>query len=183
MQIFEGGSGTLPNGAKVNMLDSARGQDPFSEYVKHQMEMVCILSLGGTLLAMPGATGLGSDLARVQQESFNSIVNQDCKTISNAVSASIVSKCVKHLFGDSAKQLCRFTFVEDDEHTANDYLDMAAKLKDLGVKIDNSKLKEVTKLNFIDDTDVEWKPDEESTSKEWTPEEKAELKASIEENA
>lgn len=183
MQIFEGGSGTLPNGAKVNVLDSARGQDPFSEYVKHQMEMVCILSLGGTLLAMPGATGLGSDLARVQQESFNSIVNQDCKTISNAVSASIVSKCVKHLFGDSAKQLCRFTFVEDDEHTANDYLDMAAKLKDLGVKIDNSKLKEVTKLNFIDDTDVEWKPDEESTSKEWTPEEKAELKASIEENA
>ena len=78
MQIFEGGSGTLPNGAKVNVLDSARGQDPFSEYVKHQMEMVCILSLGGTLLAMPGATGLGSDLARVQQESFNSIVNQYC---------------------------------------------------------------------------------------------------------
>ena len=35
MQIFEGGSGTLPNGAKVNVLDSARGQDPFSEYVKH----------------------------------------------------------------------------------------------------------------------------------------------------
>ena len=99
------------------------------------------------------------------------------------MSASIVSKCVKRLFGESAKQLCRFTFVEDDEHTANDYLDMAAQLKDLGVKIDNSKLKEVTKLNFIDDTDVEWKPDEESTSKEWTPEEKAELKASIEENA
>ena len=171
MQIFEGGSGTLPYGAKVNMLDSARGQDPFSEYVKHQMEMVCILSLGGTLLAMPGATGLGSDLARVQQESFNSIVNQDCKTISNAMSSGVVSKCVKHLFGSSAKQLCRFTFVEDDEYSANDYLDMA------------SKLKEVTKLNFIDDTDVEWKPDEESTSKEWTPEEKAELKASIEENA
>jgi len=146
------------------------------------MEMVCILSLGGTLLAMPGATGIGSDLARVQQESFNSIVNQDCKVISNAVSSGIVNKCVKRLFGDSAEQLCRFTFVEDDEHSASDYLDMASKLKDLGVKIDNAKLKEVTKLNFIDDTDVEWKPDEESTSKEWTPEEKAELKAQIEEN-
>lgn len=35
MQIFEGGSGTLPNGAKVNVLDSARGQDPFSNYVQH----------------------------------------------------------------------------------------------------------------------------------------------------
>lgn len=75
MQIFEGGSGTLPYDAKINVLDTARGQDPFTEYIQHQMEMVCILALGGTLLAMPGSTGLGSDLARVQQESFNSIVN------------------------------------------------------------------------------------------------------------
>jgi len=35
MQIFEGGSGCLPNGAKVDVLDSARGQDPFSQYVQH----------------------------------------------------------------------------------------------------------------------------------------------------
>lgn len=35
MQIFEGGSGCLPNGAQVNMLDSARGQDPFTSYVQH----------------------------------------------------------------------------------------------------------------------------------------------------
>lgn len=34
-QIFEGGSGTLPNGAAVNILDSARGQDPFTSYLQH----------------------------------------------------------------------------------------------------------------------------------------------------
>ena len=183
MQIFEGGSGTLPNGAKVNILDSARGQDPFSSYVQHQMEMISILATGGTLMTIGGSTGLGSDLARVQQESFNSIVNQDCKRISNAFTDIVVTKCVKQLFGRNVKKLCRFTFVEDNEYNANDYLEMANKLHALGVKIDTKKLKEMTKLQFIDDTDVEWKPDEESTSKEWTPEEKAELKASIEENA
>ena len=51
------------------------------------MEMVCILSLGGTLLAMPGATGLGSELARVQQESFNSIVKY---MMSNGISEAAV---------------------------------------------------------------------------------------------
>lgn len=65
MQIFEGGSGCLPNGANVNVLDSARGQDPFSNYVQHQMEMVSILATGGTLMTIGGSTGLGSDLARV----------------------------------------------------------------------------------------------------------------------
>ena len=55
----------MPNGADVNVLDSARGQDPFSNYVQHQMEMVSILATGGTLMTIGGSTGLGSDLARV----------------------------------------------------------------------------------------------------------------------
>lgn len=65
MQIFEGGSGTLPYDAKVNVLDSARGQDPFTSYIQHQMEMISILATGGTLMTIGGSTGLGSDLARV----------------------------------------------------------------------------------------------------------------------
>lgn len=181
LQIFEGGSGTLPNGAKINVLDSARGQDPFSEYVKHQMEMISILATGGTLMTIGGSTGLGSDLARVQQESFNSIVNQDCKRISNAITDGVVKKCVQKIFGPGAKPLCRFNFIEDDEFSTNDYIEMAMKLKDLGVKIDVQKFKAITKLQFIDDSDVEWEPENEPVSKEWTPEEKAELKKETEE--
>ena len=171
----------MPNGAKINVLDSARGQDPFSEYVKHQMEMISILATGGTLMTIGGSTGLGSDLARVQQESFNSIVNQDCKRISNAITDGVVKKCVRKIFGPGAKPLCRFNFIEDDEFSTNDYIEMAMKLKDLGVKIDVQKFKAITKLQFIDDSDVEWEPENEPVSKEWTPEEKAELKKETEE--
>lgn len=116
------------------------------------MEMISILATGGTLMTIGGSTGLGSDLARVQQESFNSIVNQDCKLISNAMTSIVVNKCVQHLFGYGTENLVRFTFVEDDEYSANDYIDMAVKLNALGVKLDASKLKELTKLAFIDDT-------------------------------
>ena len=35
MQIFEGGSGCLPSGAKVDVLDDARAHDPFTSYVEH----------------------------------------------------------------------------------------------------------------------------------------------------
>ena len=178
MQIFEGGSGTLPFGSKINVLDSARGQDPFTSYIQHQMEMISILATGGTLMTIGGSTGLGSDLARVQQESFNSIVNQDCKRISNAITQCVVNKCVKQLYGDNASTLVRFTFVEDDEYTANDYLDMAVKLNSLGVKLDTTKLKEMTKLQFIDDSEHEWTP--EKPDKEWTPEEKAQLRKEME---
>lgn len=45
-------------------------------------------------MTIGGSAGLGSDLARVQQESFNSLVNQDCKRIANAITNSVISKCV-----------------------------------------------------------------------------------------
>jgi len=35
MQIFEGGSGTMPPGARVDFLTAARGQDPFTSYIQH----------------------------------------------------------------------------------------------------------------------------------------------------
>lgn len=179
MQIFEGGSGTLPHGAEVHLLTEARGQDPFSEYIQHQMEMISILATGGTLMTIGGSTGLGSDLARVQQESFNSLVNQDCKRISNAISNSVVGKiCEKLGLGDVK---CRFTFVEDDEYTADNYLDMAIKLNGLGMKIDPAELKKLTKLTFIDDTEKEWSPSKEDTNKEWSPEDKEQLKKELEE--
>ena len=179
MQIFEGGSGTLPHGADVHLLTEARGQDPFSEYVKHQMEMISILATGGTLMTIGGSTGLGSDLARVQQESFNSIVNQDCKRIGNAITNSVVNKvCSKLGLGDVK---CKFVFVEDDEYTADNYLDMANKLKTLGIKVDASELKKITKLSFIDDSEKEWTPSKEDINKEWSPEDKEQLKKELEE--
>lgn len=78
--------------------------------------------------------------------------------------------------------MCRFSFVEDDEYSANDYLDMAVKLNSLGVKIDSAKLKEITKLDFIDDSTVEWTPTPEDASTEWSPEEKDQLRKEMEES-
>ena len=115
------------------------------------MQQISILATGGTLMTIGGSTGLGSDLARVQQESFNSLVNLDCKRISNAITNCIVRKCVQKFFGTDQLKI-RFEFIEQDETTAEEYLALAEKCKQLGIAIDVAELKKLTKLSFIKDT-------------------------------
>lgn len=169
-RIFEGGSGVLPNGADVHSMTDARGQDPFSAYIQHQMEMIAILAVGGALNTIGGATGLGSNLAEQQNSQFQSLINQDCKKIANALTDCVVRKCVQQLFGKNAECHCRFTFTEDDEFSATEYIDIAKKLMDMNVPLDISKLKQLTKLDFIKDVE-EWSPAEPKTDEDkWQPE-------------
>ena len=146
-RIFEGGSGVIPPGGKVDELTAARGQDPFSAYVQHQMEVISILATGGTLLTLSGSTGLGSNLADVQLQQFNNLVNRDCKLIQNAINGSVMRMLAEKLGG--GKLLCTFRFVEKDETTALEYLEYAKAARDLGLALDVEKLKKLTGLSFI----------------------------------
>lgn len=157
--IFEGGSGSLQAGSNVHLLTEGRGQDPFSAFIQHQIEQISIAATGGTLMTIGGSTGLGSDLARVQQESFNSLVNLDCKRISNAITNCIIRKCVKKFFNTDDLKI-RFEFIEQDDTTADEYLALAERCKAIGLTIDVAELKKLTKLSFISDEvkDV-WSPE------------------------
>lgn len=170
-KIFEGGSGVLPNGAEVKSLTEARGQDPFTSYIQHQMEMIAILAIGGSLNVIGGSTGLGSDLASQQNSQFQSIVSQDCKKIANSLSEVVVTKCVKEKFGNAPCRV-RFSFVEDDDISVEKYIEMAERLHNIGISIDKSKLKQMLKLDFIQDLE-EWSPSnnkqESAEDKQWTP--------------
>lgn len=67
--------------------------------------------------------------------------------------------------------MCRFTYVEDEDVTPQEYIEMATALKALGATIDVAKLKELTKLDFIsigtskDEAEV-WQPTEEKGDEE-----------------
>lgn len=55
--------------------------------------------------------------------------------------------------------LVRFEFTEADEVKPLEYLELAAKCKDLGIKVDIAKLKELTGLQFISDEEQDlWVP-------------------------
>ena len=99
------------------------------------MEQFSILATGGTLATLGGGTGLGSNLADVQNDQFQSLVNYDCKRLQNAMQV-VVDKCVKKVYGPNAESKVRFEFIETNETKPMEYLELAQKARDLGLKID-----------------------------------------------
>ena len=80
------------------------------------------------------------------------------------MSEIVVKRCAQQLgYSDVA---CRFEFIEKDEFEAKDYVELAEKLHSMGVKVDSKKLKELTKLDFIDDTDMTWTPGNDAKEEE-----------------
>lgn len=158
IQLCEGGSGCMPGGSTVTEMNGSRGQDPFSAYIQHQMELVAILATGGTLATLGGGTGLGSNLADVQNDQFQSLVNADCQTIANAINDAVVSR-ICGMMGE--EQRCRFEFVDRDETTPSEYLDMAIKASQAGLRIDPAEFKRATGISWVQDGATEWTPPRE----------------------
>ena len=67
---------------------------------------------------------------------------------------------MKHIYGDNANSLVRFEFVEQDQTKPMEYLELAKKATELGLKIDIQKLKQLTNLDFISEEENElWSPE------------------------
>ena len=147
MQIQNGASGVVDAGAKVTQLTEGRQDEPFDRFVKHQEEVICILAIGGSLNTLGGGTGLGSNLADKQDEHFQSLINMDAKKIQNTMNAVGIKKICRDILNQPTR--CRFQFVEQDDTTPTEYLELAKAAKDIGAAIDIGKLKELTKLGFI----------------------------------
>ena len=140
--IYEGGSGTLPYGTTLNVLDSARGQDPFSEFIAHQQDVIAILALGSTAAIFPQNSGLGSDLNTTQTKILNNLVSQDCRLIQNALSNN---------FKNNGFDKVRFEFNGLKNYSIQEMISLVQSLKDIGLPIDSDKLIKTLDLDiFVD---------------------------------
>lgn len=163
-QIMNGGSGVLPPGSKVDQLTAARGQDPFSEFCRHQMEMVAILATGGSLNTIGGNTGLGSNLAEMQNEQFKKIVNRDVKNVEKAMTK--IARFVARKEGLDAADV-RFKF-DREEDRSDKALEYAERLKRLGATVDVEKVKKYISMDLVADDVQEnvWQPTENNNAAE-----------------
>ena len=140
--IYEGGSGTLPYGTTLSVLDSARGQDPFSEFISHQQDVIAILALGSTAAIFPQSSGLGSDLNATQTKILNNLVSQDCRLIQNGL-----SNAFKRFGFDKV----RFEFNGLKSYSVKDIIAIVQGLQDIGLPIDVDKLVKTIDLDiFVD---------------------------------
>ena len=71
----------------------------------------------------------------------------------------VVDKCVKKVYGQNAESKVRFEFIETNETKPMEYLELAQKARDLGLKVDIQKLREITGLTFIAEEEKDlWTP-------------------------
>ena len=71
----------------------------------------------------------------------------------------VVDKCVKKVYGKDTETKVRFEFVETQETKPIEYLERAQKARDLGLKVDGQKLRELTGLTFIAEEEKDlWTP-------------------------
>ena len=104
-----------------------------------------------------GATGLGSNLADVQNEQFNKLVRKDIRKIEKAMT-KVVGVVARGL-GLNPEGL-RFNFVSDEDDT-KEVLEVAEKMKGLGLTIDIEKMRKYIKYDIMSDAQKDlWMPEQ-----------------------
>lgn len=142
--IFVGRSGVVPYGSNVNFASEARGTDPFSEFIDHQMKLYVLLATGGTLTSL-SESGSGTLAGNAQMEVWKGIVRGDIRTISNAINKQLCEGLIKGCKDFRGKPvLAQFELDSTPKMTADEIMDLAGKVSSAGFEMDPDELSKAT---------------------------------------
>jgi phage gp29-like protein len=138
-RVAKGGSGALPAGATVTYATEARGTNPFTEYLKHQQELVVLLATGGLATSLSMPAGLGEGASGQHGDTWRTIMRRDARFIAQAFN----TRCTEDLLAANypgRPQLAEFAFQVDPPATAVEVFDAGAKAVTAGYRIVQSEL-------------------------------------------
>ena len=138
-RVARGGSGALPYGSQVTYATEARGTNPFSEYLKHQQELVVLLATGGiaTSLAMPA--GLGNGPSDEHGDTWRTIVRRDARVIAQAFNRRVTADLLAAAY-PGRPALAEFVFDTEATPSAAEVFDAGAKAVTAGYRIVQGEL-------------------------------------------
>lgn len=140
--IAEARSGALPAGSLVSYGSESRGTDPFSAFIQHQEKLIVLLATGGTLTSL-AESGSGTLAGSAQMEVWQQIVARDAEIIGDAIHRAIVIPFLgMHFPGE--KIAVKFELGHEEEQSASDIFDLAAKAKAAGYVVEKGQLEERT---------------------------------------
>ena len=168
-----GGSGAFPFGTNVitEKIDSTNGQS-IQDFLEYMAKQIVLASTGGTLTSLAQATGLGSNIADVQQDVFKTIVRHDAYKIGDLINRGIAKKLLNWMFPNKP-HLVYFDLSNEAKQNPEKYLQDAVSAKSAGLAIDMNQLEELTGYKL---TKEEPKPDTSIwnvprvNKEEWKPE-------------
>ena len=144
IDVARGGSGAFPFGTNIitaNLdTNSATAIQAFLEYLSKQ---IVLAATGGTLASLTAPTGLGSNVADVQNDVFKSIVRKDASKIGDLINRGIAKRLLNLAF-PGRDHLVFFDLADEQKQTPDKYLDDAIKAKNAGYQIDLNQIQELT---------------------------------------
>jgi hypothetical protein len=148
--LTDGLAAALPYGSGVHFATEARGQNPFSEFCRHQEEQIVMLATGGTLTSL-AQSGTGTLAGNAQMDVWREIVARDGTIIGNALDRGLCVPTVHALF-PGQPVLCRFELGRESALTPADALDLAVKAKAAGFVLDRDELADAVGFAMERDT-------------------------------
>lgn len=148
-KLCEGASGALPYGSQVHYAGESRGTDPFSAFLKHQQELIVLLSTGGLLTTLT-ASGSGTLAGEAHTDSWRTIVRRDARLLAAAFEARVTHDLLTTAF-PGKPHLVEFAFETEAKPTADAVFTTAGKARTAGYRIDRGDLEEKTGYTLIEE--------------------------------
>ena len=173
VECAKGGSGAFPYGTNVITQEvNPGGAASIEAFIEYMSKQIVLASTGGTLASLAQATGLGSNLADVQNDVFKTIVKHDAAKIGDLINRGIAHKLLDAQFPNKP-HLAYFDLEDESKQAPDKYLDDAVKAKNAGLNIEIDQLQELTGYRLIkieETTPSIWNVPRVSQNNEWKPE-------------
>lgn len=163
-----GGSGAFPYGTQIITSNIVpQNADAIQKYLEWQERKIVLASTGGLLTSLTAATGMGSNVAEVQEKVFKQIVRKDASNIAQLLDTHI-SKPILNAMFPGKPHLAYFDIGYEEELNPTNVLQNVKLAKDAGLTIDISQIEELTGYRFVNnEASNQDTTDESLESKEW----------------
>ena len=149
VECAKGGSGAFPYGTNVITQEvNPGGATSIEGFLDYMNKQIVLASTGGTLASLAQATGLGSNLADVQNDVFKTIVKHDAAKIGDLINRGVANKLLDAQF-PGKPHLAYFDLEDESKQAPDKYLDDAVKAKNAGLNIEIDQLQELTGYRLI----------------------------------
>lgn len=155
-----GGSGAFPYGTQIITSNIVpQNADAIQKYLEWQERKIVLASTGGLLTSLTASTGMGSNVAEVQEKVFKQIVRKDSSNIAQLLDTHISRPILNAMF-PGKPHLAYFDIGYEEELNPTNVLENVKLAKDAGLTIDISQIEELTGYRFVN-------TQSEDESKEW----------------
>ena len=147
--LAKAGSGALPFGSQVNYATEARGANPFTEFLRHQQELVVMMATGGilTTLAAPDSGALAGG---AHENTWRSVVARDIRTSGRAINRTVTRRLLAERF-PGRPMLAMFEFDPEPKPTATSVFTDAGKARLAGYLVAQDDLEKRSGYKLVAD--------------------------------